>query len=133
LGIDPGERRIGVALSDETRLLATPLVTILRTSWTADVGRLAELVRQYDVAAVVIGHPLTTAGEVGQQARRAQRLAERVAAAIAVPVELCDERYSTAEAADLMRMSPPARRRGEPSIDSAAAAVMLQRYLDSRR
>ena len=71
MGLDPGERRVGVALSDELGLLASPLCILERRSWAADVAALVELVRTHDVAEVVVGHPKTLRGEVGPQARRA--------------------------------------------------------------
>ena len=132
LGLDPGERRIGVALSDELGCLASPLTVLERRSRATDLAAVAELVRTHGVTEVVVGHPKTLRGDVGPQARRAERFAGALGRAVGVPVRLWDERYSTVEAAErLARGKRPRGRRPHP--DAAAAAVILQNYLDSRR
>ncbi len=137
MALDPGERRVGVALSDELGLLATPLVVLERRSWVDDVVRVAKLVRAHDVGEVIVGHPKTLRGEIGPQARRAERFAREIAGAVGVPVRLWDERYSTVEAEE--RIAANKRSRGTSSrstprhADAAAAAVILQGYLDSPR
>lgn len=130
LGIDPGSRRIGVALSDELGLLATPVEVISRTSRDRDIGRIGQLARQHDVQRVVVGWPITLGGEAGAAARASERFAEHLAEALECPVELWDERLSTVEARQYQ--SRRDRRRGAP-IDAHAAAVMLQHYLDAHR
>ena len=137
LALDPGERRIGVALSDELGILASPLTILERRSWATDLARIADLARTHGVAEVVVGHPTTLRGEAGPQARRAERFAREVSRVVDVPVRLWDERYSTVEAkeriaADRRSRWPRARDRGVRP-DAAAAAVILQGYLDSRR
>ncbi|HYU17661.1 MAG TPA: Holliday junction resolvase RuvX [Chloroflexota bacterium] len=137
LALDPGERRVGVALSDELGLLATPLVVLQRRSRTADAAAIADLVRAHAVSEIVVGHPRTLRGEVGPQARRAERFARRISEAVGVPVRLWDERFSTVEARE--RLAAGSKRsagnRAGPRrwADAAAAAVILQTYLDSRR
>ena len=136
LGLDPGERRVGVALSDELGLLASPLCILERRSWAADVARLAELVRAHEAVVVVVGYPKTLRGEVGPQARRAERFAHELRRAVDVPVRLWDERYSTAEATELLAQGgrrSAGRRRAGGRVDDLAAAVILQGYLDARR
>jgi putative pre-16S rRNA nuclease len=133
LALDPGERRVGVALSDELGLLASPLLILERRSRAVDLAAIAELVRTHEVSEVVVGYPKTLRGEAGPQARRAGRFAEEVRRATGVPVKLWDERYSTVEATERLGRGgkPPRGRRAHP--DAAAAAVILQDYLDSRR
>jgi putative holliday junction resolvase len=137
LALDPGERRIGVALSDELGMLARPLTILERRSWAADVAAIADLVRAHEVAVVVVGHPKTLRGERGPQARRAERFAREVGRVVDVPVRLWDERYSTVEAAERLAQGGSrarGRRPGSPvRLDAAAAAVILQGYLDSQR
>jgi putative Holliday junction resolvase len=136
LALDPGERRIGVAMSDELGLLANPLTILERRSWTADLAAVADLARTHEVTEIVVGHPKTLRGEVGAQARRAERLAREVRGVVDVPVRLWDERYSTVEAAERLAHAgkPRGRRPGSPTrLDAVAAAVILQGYLDSRR
>ncbi len=135
MALDPGERRIGVALSDELGVLASPLTVIERTSWQRDLETLAHITQEQQVGEIVVGHPRTLRGEIGPQARRAERFAQRVTEALGVPVRLWDERYTTAEARE--RLGHPAARaggrRGPRRMDAVAAAVILQEYLDSRR
>ena len=136
MGLDPGERRIGVAVSDELGLLASPLCILERRSWAVDIPALADLARAHGVAEIVVGHPKTLRGEIGPQARRAERFASELSRAVDVPVRLWDERYSTAEASELLsrgRKRPAGRGRAPVRVDSAAAAVILQGYLDARR
>jgi putative Holliday junction resolvase len=134
LGIDAGERRVGVALSDELRLLASPLTVLhrQRAGLAPILDTLAEIVHRESVRAMVIGLPLNADGSEGPQARRAQdfaRVAERV---VGVPVTLWDERLSTREAESIVRGQGRnlrrVRQRGE--LDAVAAAVILQDYLD---
>jgi putative holliday junction resolvase len=137
MGLDPGERRVGVALSDELRLLATPLTIVERRSWKADLAAIAQLVREHEVVEVVVGHPKTLRDETGPQAKRAERFAREVGGAVEVPVRLWDERYSTVEARELMGRGAGhgggRRRERTNRPDAVAAAVILQGYLDSQR
>ena len=133
MGLDPGERRVGVALSDELSMLATPLVVLERRSRAVDLSVVAELVQRHGVTEVVVGHPRTLRGEVGPQARRAERFAAEVGEATGIPVRLWDERYSTVEAVERLERDGTRPRGRRPHPDAAAAAVILQGYLDSRR
>jgi putative holliday junction resolvase len=130
LCLDVGERRVGVALSDAAGWLASPLATVERREAQRDFARIAALVQEHAAERVVIGLPRSLDGSIGPQARRVQRWAGRLQAHLAVPMVYWDERYSTAEAARLLAALPPRRR---PGIDAAAAAVILQDYLDAGR
>jgi putative holliday junction resolvase len=140
LALDPGERRTGVALSDELGILATPLC-ILRVRARERVEAVARIVREHGVVEIVVGFPKTLRGEVGPQARRVERFVEELRDAVDAPVRLWDELYSTAEATARLAVNRKGRRpssghRGraeEPHVDAVAAAVILQEYLDSRR
>ncbi len=140
LALDPGSRRIGVALSDELGLLATPLC-ILQRRGPDRVTDIVALVREHSVVEIVVGFPRTLRGEVGPQARRVERFVEELRDAVDAPVRLWDELYSTAEAVDRLAATrkPSAGRHGRaarlaaPHVDAVAAAVILQEYLDSRR
>jgi putative Holliday junction resolvase len=133
LGIDAGERRVGVALSDESRLLATPLTVLDRGHGLAPVlDALADVARREGVSQMVVGLPLNADGSAGRQAKRAQdfaRVAERV---VGVPVALWDERLSTQQAEEILRAQGRnlKRLRQQGQIDAVAAAVILQDYLD---
>ena len=133
LGIDAGERRVGVALSDELRVLASPVTVLDRARGLAPVlDALGELARREGVAQIVVGLPINENGTLGRQARRAQDFARVAGRVLGLPVELWDERLSTQAAEEIVRgqgrNTRQLRRRGD--IDAVAAAVILQDYLD---
>jgi len=127
LALDVGERRIGVAVSDLTGTLATPHSVIRRRSKTEDFASVLRLVAELGVERVVVGLPLASDGQLGPQARRVARYARALANSLNVPVELYDETLSTLTAETLLTESGGQRR---TPIDAAAAAVILQDYLD---
>jgi putative Holliday junction resolvase len=131
LGIDAGERRIGLALSDESRLLATP-VSILdrRRGLTPVLDSLLDLAQREHVGQVVVGLPLNADGSEGPQARRAREFASLCERVMTLPVTLWDERLSTQEAQALVSSRKRSRR---AHVDDVAAAVILQDYLDAQR
>lgn len=130
LALDIGDKRTGVAVSDPSRTVATPL-TVLDTSQQSRHGsELARLVEDYEIETVIVGLPLTLEGEVGQQARHVQALAAKMARFLRVPVEYVDERLSSAEAKKRMRESGETERTMRGRLDMVAAAVVLQAYLD---
>ena len=130
LCLDVGERRVGVALSDEQGWLAAPLEVVVRRDAQHDFQRIADLARRHQAERVVVGLPRTLAGEIGPQARRVQRWADRLQPYLEVPIVYWDERYSTVEATRRLAEMRPRRR---PPLDAAAAAVILQDYLDADR
>lgn len=129
LGLDLGDARIGVAISDAERRLAVPLGTV-RTGAPADLRAIAELVREHDVTLVVLGHPLRLTGEAGERAHHAERFAEALSGFLPVPVELHDERLSTVEAERALRSAGSKARDRRKLVDRSAATVILQSYLD---
>jgi putative Holliday junction resolvase len=120
LALDFGEARCGVALSDPTGTLATPLEAVEQPGTRRGLARIAELVEDRDVERVVIGLPLTLAGEEGPQARATREFASRLAELVDVPIELHDERLTTRQAE---------RMGGGADADSRAAAHLLVSYL----
>ncbi len=133
LALDLGERRIGVAVSDPGGTIARPVGVIQRRSRAEDFAAIAALVAEHGAARVVVGRPLTLRGEVGPQARWVEDYARALAEALPVPVELWDERYTTATAEEILAtVRPPARRR-RGDVDAVAAAVILQSFLDAQR
>ena len=130
LAIDPGERRIGVAGADLGLRVAIPLTTI--EGGPDAVEAVARLVDEEDARALVVGLPLSLSGALGAQAQRAQALAEALADRLSIPVLTWDERLSSAEARRRLS-SGGGRRRDKRDVDSLAAAIILQAYLDSRR
>jgi putative Holliday junction resolvase len=135
LALDPGERRTGVAICDPTGTLASPLQTHDRRRDGSLIALLLQLVAQHHAERILIGLPLTQSGERGTSARHAERLARTIAAAVPVPVELFDERYTTAEAQRLLaqRAQQTGQRASREQRDALAAALLLQTWLDARR
>lgn len=131
LALDIGDKRIGVAVCDETGTLARPLTTIARASRREDFERIARLIAEQNVERVIAGYPRSLSGDEGQQARRVRRYVEALAARLAVPVELWDERLTTVEAAERLRDSGRRKPRDRGQLDAAAAAIILQAYLDA--
>jgi len=135
LGLDVGERRVGVAVSDPERRLAVPLRSVGRDG---AIEALAVLAREYEVADVVVGLPLTLRGEAGPQAESASAFARELERRLRLPVHLWDERLSTQEAQ--RRVLAPSKRRGRRErtprpvdTDALAASIILQAYLDRQR
>lgn len=125
-----GERRIGLAVSDAGGTLATPLGFVNRTALRDDIRRILDRAAEVDAGAIVVGLPMSEDGSVGPQAKRVKAFVKALRAGTDLRVETADERFSTAEAERLLRQAgrQPARHKGE--VDAAAAAVILQEYLD---
>lgn len=138
LGVDFGRKRIGLALSDATGMLARPWKTIASTGGPARVA--ADLAREIDalsretdgLAAVVLGLPRRLSGEANEQTPLVEALAAALQGLIEVPLVLQDERLSSHEAEQLLSRREKDWRRRKPMLDATAAAVILQDYLDSK-
>lgn len=130
MALDIGQRRIGIAVS-ESGVFARPHSVLYRKSKQEDFTRLARLMDELKVELVVIGVPYSLSGQekVGPQARRIKRYAEALCQTITIPCEYFDESYSTVDAADYLT----AAGRKKVPIDAAAAAVILQNYLEATR
>jgi putative Holliday junction resolvase len=135
LGIDAGERRVGVAMSDELRMLASPVTVLDRRGGLAPVlDALADLARREGATQLVVGLPLNADGSEGPQARRAHDFARVAARVVGLPVEMWDERLSTREAEEVIRAQGRNLRRvrQQGKLDAVAAAAILQDYLDAQ-
>ena len=138
LALDVGDRRVGVAVSDESGLIATPLAVIQRASKAQDFARLARLAREQGVGGLVIGHPLKADGSLTPQAQRIERYASALAQALAadglsLPITFWDESLSTRRAQEAMIASRRKVKHRRAQIDAVAAAVILQDYLEAQR
>ena len=134
LGVDVGTVRVGVALSDATGFLASPLETLRRAKDESDLDRLAALVVEHEVVEVVVGDPRHLSGASGASAADAGAYAGSLATRIGdVPVRLVDERLSTVTAASHLRARGIDARRQRSVIDQEAAVVILQSHLDRSR
>ena len=133
MGLDVGERRIGVALSDPDCVLASPLGSNERMSPDADVERVLALAHEHGAGRIVVGMPLTLRGQRGPQARAADTFRRSLTTVSDIPVMAWDERLSTVEAERRLREAggKPSTERGR--TDAASAAIILQSYLDSRK
>ncbi len=127
LGIDHGDVRIGLALSDESGLIARPLQIILHVAREADAATVAKVAKDKQTQKIIIGLPTDGDGGIGHQARKVQRWVEALKAVTDLPIEFWDESFSSIEAD-----ATPNQKRGHPN-DDRAAAVMLQSYLDAHR
>ena len=133
LGLDVGSRRIGVALSDASGTLATPLTTIMAVPQAQALERIGRLCAEHEVVEIVVGLPLTLRGEVGPQAETVQKFAEALGQSIALPIQFFDERLTTAAAEQQLRDLGVKPEKRKLQIDQVAAAIILQDYLDQRR
>ncbi|MGD9816698.1 MAG: Holliday junction resolvase RuvX [Hyphomonadaceae bacterium] len=131
LGVDPGEKRIGVAISDLTRLIASSLDTIARTKFAADADALFRLYDARQCAGLVIGLPLNMDGSTGPSAQAARAFARNLLAKRDAPLLLWDERLSTAAVTRTLIEGDASRRRRGEVVDKMAAAYMLQGALDA--
>jgi putative pre-16S rRNA nuclease len=130
LGLDLGDVRIGVAISDPDRRLAVPLGTVQVGRPPGEMRAVADLVAEHDVRLVVIGEPISLDGTRGDRATHAANFAQALGAFLDVPVVLHDERFSTVEAERSLRDAGVPGRRRRAVIDAAAAQVVLQAWLD---
>ena len=130
LGLDIGDKRIGVALSDPGGILASPLTIINRIDERADVEAIASIVSQHEVGQVIVGLPHSMDGSIGKQAEKVKAFTGKLCDHIKVPIEFRDERLTTVSARRLMREVNTKKTRREARDDAIAAALILQGYLD---
>jgi putative Holliday junction resolvase len=133
MGLDVGDKRIGVALSDESGLIASPRETLERKGNRKDIAHLLELARREEVAEILVGMPWKLDGSAGFQAEKVSRFVEALRAATDIPVTAWDERLSTASAERAMIEADASRAVRRGAVDRVAAALILQSYLDARR
>jgi putative Holliday junction resolvase len=130
LGVDPGEKHIGLAVSDDTGLVARPLATLRHISRAQDAARIVAAAQAQQASLIILGYALDSDGQPGYQARHAEKLAEALRSLTPIPVVLTDESYSSLEAAEALRAAGKTRRARREQIHAAAAAALLQGYLD---
>lgn len=134
LAVDWGEIRIGLALSDESQVLATPLETLKRRQGKRlPMPRLLELTAIHNPVGIVVGLPLSLEGTEGESAEAAREMAATLERRTGLPLELWDERMSTARALGAIREQGGSTRGRKSDLDALAAAVLLQHFLEARR
>jgi putative Holliday junction resolvase len=133
LGVDPGARRIGLALSDEDGCFASPHATLPGGALEASARSISDAARALQAERIVVGWPLSLDGTEGEAARKARLLSERVRELSGLPVVLWDERLTSRAAERELRASGMSRERRRAATDRVAAALLLQSYLDAER
>ncbi len=130
MGLDIGDRRIGVAVSDPTQILASPLKTIVRKDDESAVLEINALLKQYDIGKLVIGLPYLMNGSVGEQARKVTEFTSKIGGSTSIEIVMQDERLTSFTADHMLREAGKKKDRLKKEIDAAAATVILQSYLD---
>jgi putative pre-16S rRNA nuclease len=131
LAIDLGEKRIGLAVSDETRLIAGGYGVLRRKSRSEDYERYAKIIAEETITLLVMGLPITAGGEEGQRAAWVRHYTSELAEHIAIPIVFWDERFSTKEAEASLRARGKRGEQVKERVDAVAAAFILQDYLDA--
>jgi putative pre-16S rRNA nuclease len=132
LGLDVGSKTIGLAISDPLGITAQGLPTLRRQNKRLDFEALDHLLRQYDVAEIVVGYPLRMSGQPGTQSEKMARFADALRQRFQLPVHLWDERLTSAEANRVLRQSEMSPRRRAQVVDRLAAVLILQSWMDSQ-
>jgi putative holliday junction resolvase len=133
LGLDVGDRRIGLALSDEGAILASGLPTFQRIGPRQDPRAIAELVRTHEVGEVVVGLPRRLDGGIGPQAEKVLEFVRQLQAVLKVPIVQWDERFTTTVAEQAFAEAGASRKTRKENVDKVAAILILQNYLDYRK
>ena len=128
--MDVGDSRIGLAMSDQLEILASPMTIISRSVEEEDIGVILNIVRENGIELIVIGLPFNMDGSLGGQAEKVQKFAAALGTRTGIPIEFMDERLSTVEAKEKLRSSRKTDR--NTRYDAAAAALILQGYLDEK-
>jgi putative Holliday junction resolvase len=132
MGLDLGQKRIGIAVTDEGQSMAFPECVLERRSAKADRQALARMAAEFAIEGVVIGLPLSMAGEAGENVEDARRFGEYLGRVVRVPVAFQDERLTTVEAEGRLRDSGLSAAERRRRVDAAAAAIILEDYLRDR-
>ena len=132
LGLDVGTKRIGVALSDPLGLLATPLLILSHENQKKDIENVLELARTYEVSTIVVGLPISLDGKLWHQGQMILGFANMLQRSSSIQIDTWDERFTSAEAEKLLREAGSEPSKLKSKLDSAAAAVILQSYLNSQ-
>jgi len=131
LALDVGDVRIGVAVSDPSRIIAQGLSSITRTDLEKDIEAVSDLVNQYEAGEVVVGLPKMMDGEIGIQAQKVLDFVEAVKSKVKIPIIMQDERLTTVSATRVLIQADVSRKKRKKVVDKMAAVIILQGYLDS--
>ena len=131
LAVDPGDQRIGLAISDLSGTIANPLRVIQHVARIVDAALISQIAEEQGAVLIIVGQPLDDEGDSGPAARKAGRLAEAIRQQTDLPVEMWDESLSTQEAVQARRAMGARREKRSGHLDELAATVLLQSYLDA--
>ena len=130
LALDHGTKRIGVAVSDETKTIAQPLGYILAEPFADFLARLRQLIQEKEVELILVGLPRNMDGSYGPAAEKVQTFVAALGGAITVPIKMWDERLTSAQANRVLIQGGARRAKRKEKVDQTAAAILLQSYLD---
>jgi len=133
LAVDYGEKRIGLAISDELGITASPLMTLVRRSDEETVRQIAQLASKLKVTQIVVGLPRRTDAQEGEMERKVKAFAEKLRQKVSVPVVLFDERFTTRIAEQVLLEADLSRRKRKQVRDRLAAVILLQSFLEAQR
>lgn len=134
MGLDVGDKTIGVAVSDELGISASPVTVIQRTgSLKREIAEIRRVVEEYGIERIVVGMPLMLDGTTGVQAQKVEVFAEALRRRVEIPIVMWDERLTTAEVERILIAADQSRAKRKKVIDKLAAAVILQSYMDRHR
>ncbi len=132
LGVDYGDKRIGLALSDLTQTIASPYQTYTRVNLSKDLQYLADLVNEKEAKVIVFGLPLNMDGSEGVRVEKTKAFAYKLAELVDAKIEFCDERLSSVSAENILLSADVSRAKRKQVIDKLAATIILQEYLDAK-
>ena len=130
MGLDIGDKRIGVALSDSESILASPFTIIERSGERQDIEAIINIINEHQVKQIVVGLPRLMNGSIGRQAEKVKAFVQRLCSHTEIPVEFRDERLTTVSARRLMQAAQSKKTKRKARDDAVAAAIILQGYLD---
>jgi putative holliday junction resolvase len=133
MGLDVGDRRIGVAVSDTLGLTVQPVLTLVRSNRRQDLKSIQRLIRKHDCSAIVVGNPLYMSGDQSPQAAKAQAFARMLREETGLPVHLWDERLTTTEAHRHLHAAGRAGSEHKAVVDQVAAVLILESYLEAKK
>ena len=133
VGLDLGEKTIGIAVSDQTLIVATPLKTISRMGTKKDLIKLSEILKEYNLGGFIIGLPISLDGTENQQTSKVIKIADEIKNYFGIPIDYFDERFSTDVIFKEMRKANLSKSKIKKKIDQQAAAYILQGYLEKHR
>lgn len=131
MAVDPGEQRLGIAVSDPSGTIASPLTVIRHVARLVDAAAIVEIAKTHGAVLIVVGQALDSEGNPGPAARKASRLADAIRSQTDIPVVLWDESGSTQKAIEARAILGGSRRKTSSGLDALAAAVILQDFLDT--